>query len=164
MAYPHGSKGVTHHALQSKQNLLCETGRESQVALPAQLPIPASLEPFPTLPRAPSKVSQKHLPPGIGCGRSLTACFYIYFVTLKHGYCSKEEIRWKVYSLALLCSSFCIFVSLLSFSQCTADLLLSPKSGLSEESSLHSQNAGMVSDFGTQEKHAPSMAWPQTLT
>lgn len=56
MAYPPGSRGITHYAAQSKQNPLCEKGRESQVALPAQLPIPPGLGPFPTLPRAPSKV------------------------------------------------------------------------------------------------------------
>lgn len=38
--------GVTHHALQSKQNLLCEREGEHQVAFLAQLPIPLSLGPL----------------------------------------------------------------------------------------------------------------------
>lgn len=46
IAYPHSSRGVTHHALRSQQNLLCETEREGQVAFPAQLPTPPSVGPF----------------------------------------------------------------------------------------------------------------------
>lgn len=117
MACPRGSRGVTHHALQSKQNLLCERGRESQVALLAQLPIPPSLEPLSFSPQGSIKSLAETFASRHRLCQSLTACFYIYFVTLKQEYCFRGEIRWKVFvSFALW---FFLYFSLSSPSQYT---------------------------------------------